>query len=159
MVDARNKKINCKDCKKLNGRDGTQRKMDLPSKGGQWDTPDGKPPSSGNGKFTFDNPKTLPTDAPSNISTSSTESRISRNTPIATKKYDLCEVTGKDEKARKELMGAGFKPPSTANNTSGYVFHHASDGSVMYVPRVLHDKGMGGVVHTGGNSTLNNQFF
>jgi hypothetical protein len=162
MLDARNKKANCKDCKKLKGKDGTTRKMDLPSKGGKWNTPDGKPPTSGTGKFTFDAPKKLPDGRTvKHIDFANGEPDFS-SYAYGDKKYNLWEVTGdvgKDEKALKAMMGSGFKPPSTANNASGYVFHHASDGSVMYVPRVLHDKGMGGVAHTGGNSVLNNQLF
>ena len=69
------------------------------------------------------------------------------------KKYNLWEVTGdvrKDERALKELLGPSFKPPDTANTTAGYDLHHGSDGAVMYVPRIIHDKvQMGGAAHTG----------
>lgn len=49
--------------------------------------------------------------------------------------------------------------PTKPANASTYVLHHAGDGSVMYVPRVIHDKGLGGVGHTGGNAIINNKLF
>ncbi|MBT0957862.1 hypothetical protein IV417_10710 [Alphaproteobacteria bacterium KMM 3653] len=160
MLDARNKKPNCKDCKKLKN-DG-KRNLQMPNKGGKWDTPDGKPPTSGTGKFTFDDPKTLPdgrqVDSIDFIEGEPDFSSYAHDNA----QYNLWEVTGdvgKDETALKELMGDGWSPPNTANTADGYVLHHASDGSVMYVPRVLHDKGMGGVAHTGGNSIVNNDLF
>lgn len=159
MIDARNKKPNCKDCKKLKDADGKRKKMDLPSKGGKWNTPDGKPPASGTGKFTFDSPKTLPDGRQvKSIDFTNGQPDFSKYA-FGNKKYDLWEVTGNVKKDEAELkrMIPGFKPP----DKDLYVLHHASDGSVMYVPREIHDKvnGFGGVAHTGGNSILNNQLF
>ena len=162
MLDARKKKPNCKDCEKLKGPDGTRRKLDMPQKGGTWNTPDGKPPVSGTGQFTFDQPRTLPDGRKvDHIDFVNGEPDFTAYAHNNTK-YDLWEVTGDvatDEAALRRQMGPGFSPPSTANTPSGYVLHHGSDGSVMYVPRVLHDKGMGGVAHSGGNSVLNNELF
>ncbi len=162
MLDARNKKPNCRDCEKLKGADGTKRKMDLPQKGGKWDTPDGKAPASGTGRFTFDTPKELPDGRRvSHIDFANGEPDFS-SYAYGNKKYTLWEVTGKvgtDEAALRQQLGPSFKPPDTSNTADGYVLHHASDGDVMYVPRVLHDKGMGGVAHTGGNSILNTELY
>ena len=69
---------------------------------------------------------------------------------------------GKDTTSLKKQMSEidpAWKAPDTVNSPDGYVLHHASDGSVMYVPRVIHDTRMGGVSHTGGNSITNNQLF
>jgi hypothetical protein len=164
MLDARNKKPNCKDCKKLTDK-GKKRQLQMPSKGGKWNTPDGKPPTSGSGKFTFDSPKTLPDGRKvKSIDFVDGEPNLA---PYAHKneKHNLWEVTGdvgKDETALRAQMKAtnpGWKPPNTADTIDGYVLHHASDGSVMYVPRAIHDKGKGGVAHTGGNSITNNDLF
>ena len=44
-------------------------------------------------------------------------------------------------------------------DASEFTLHHFEDGSVGYVPQVIHDRSMDGVVHTGGNSMINNQLF
>lgn len=162
LLDARSKKANCRDCKKLKNADGTRRKLDLPQRGGRWNTADGKAPVSGTGRFTFDTPKTLPDGRRVNhINFVDGEPDFS-SYAYGNTKYSLWEVTGNvrtDERALREQIGPSFKPPDTSNSVDGYVLHHASDGTVMYVPRVLHDKGMGGVAHTGGNSILNTELY
>jgi len=40
-----------------------------------------------------------------------------------------------------------------------FTLHHFEDGSVGYVPQVIHDRDQMGVAHTGGNSMTNNQLF
>lgn len=76
-------------------------------------------------------------------------------------KHQLWEVSGDaatDARRLSEQMrqsNPNWLPP----NGEDYVLHHFEDGAVGYVPRVLHDKDLGGVGHTGGNSVINNQLF
>lgn len=166
MLDARLKTPNCEDCAKLvDESTGVKRQLQLPRDApgkGKWNPPDGY--LSGTGRFEFDSPKTLPdgTTQVSGIDYIDGQPDFSKYAH-ANQKYNLWEVTGDvatDEAALKRLMGDGWSPPPTRPaDATTYVLHHAGDGSVMYVPRVLHDKALGGVGHTGGNSMLNNKLF
>jgi len=47
-------------------------------------------------------------------------------------------------------------------HTSGvfnFTGEYFEDGTVGYVPDVIHDRKFDGVAHTGGNSMINNQLF
>lgn len=161
MLDARNKMPGCQDCKKLvDSASGERRVLQMPSTGGKWKTPDGASPSSGNGVFEFDTPKTLP------------DGRIVKEIEfrngapnfddyVVGQKYDLWEMTGKAGKDQDALIIQmretipNWQPPSSKD----YVLHHFEDGQVGYVPRAVHDKVIGGASHTGGNSMTNNDLF
>jgi hypothetical protein len=158
MLDARNKVPGCVDCKKL--PEEGRRMLQMPSTNGTWKTPDGLPPSTGNGMFALDQPKVLPDGRVVK------EIEFRNGAPnfddyVVGQKHDLWQVTGdveKDAVALKRQMretNPDWTPPSSAD----YVLHHFEDGAVGYVPRVIHDKRLGGVAHTGGNSMTNNDLF
>lgn len=160
MLDARNKVPGCQDCKKLVDSDGTKRVLQMPESGGTWKTPNGSAPESGNGVFRFDEPKTLPDGRVVD------EIEFRNGAPnfdnyVQGQKHDLWEVTGDagtDARALKKQMrevDPSWEPPAKDQ----FVLHHFEDGKVGYVPREIHDKAIGGVSHTGGNSMTNNQLF
>ena len=57
---------------------------------------------------------------------------------------------------RRPFVIAGGASPSATNV---FVALTGEDGTVGYVPQVLHDKASGGVGHTGGASMTDNQLF
>jgi hypothetical protein len=159
LLKARSK-LPCKDCAKL--PNGGKKQLQMPSgkSGGKWGTPDGKPPASGNGTYTFDTPATLP----NGKKVSSVEYRdgfpnFDKYTTDG--KHQLWEVTGdvgKDTTALTREMrktNPGWSPP----DKDLYVLHHFEDGAVGFVPRSIHDKGIGGAAHSGGNTIVNNDLF
>lgn len=165
FLDARNKVPGCKDCAKaVNPKTGRARQLQMPrsAKGkGAWDTPPPhNPPLDGNGVFVFDNPKVLPDGR------QVTGIEFRNGTPnfdeyVNGPKYDLWEVSGNAEldEARLTAMMREKDPGWSSPSSDDYVLHHLEDGQVGYVPRVLHDRDLGGVAHTGGNSMINNPLF
>jgi hypothetical protein len=129
-------------------------------KNGRW--AGGNQPVDGNGVFVFDAPVQLPGKNGGTV----TSIEFKNGAPdfdkyVVGKKHELWQVTGDATEDGKELMrmmretDPQWKPPNKAE----YVLHHFENGSVGYVPRVVHDKADGGVAHTGGNSMLNNDLF
>ena len=168
MMDAKNKKPNCKDCKKLPNDGDRQLQMPRKGKNGEWDTPDGNAPINGTGTFKFNEPKTYT--APDGSTVTVDSIAYKDGFPDFSDHYyggkngsfDLMEVTGdvgKDTTALRNQFGDSVIPPNTSANADGWVLHHVEDGSVAYVPRALHDKRLGGVGHTGGNAMVNNDLF
>lgn len=157
MLDKKMKKPDCKDCEKLVGKDGKVKSAQhMPRKGGTWDTPDGAPPANGTGKFTFDEPKVLP-DGRTVDSIDYVEGAPDFS-PYAYegKQHVIPDMSGNAQtdmgRLNRQIQAEnpGWRPPDTSNTIDGYVLDHAANGTVQYVPRVLHDKGKGGVAHTGG---------
>ena len=127
-------------------------------KNGKWAS--GAQPADGNGVFEFATPKTLPDGSV----VASIEYR--NGAPVLDKyvvgeKHELWNVTGTastDETQLKAMLREktpGWQPP----DSDLYVLHHFEDGTVGYVPRVIHDRAIGGVAHAGGNSMINTELF
>lgn len=162
MLDARQRVPNCMSCK-LVGSAGEQRVLQMPtqSANGKWtSTATGDAPPTGNGVFGFSEPRTLPDGR------QVSEIPFKNGAPdfdayVEGGKHQLWEVSGNADidGARLQAMMRQQNPAWTAPDPKQYVLHHLEDGSVGYVPRVLHDKAKGGVGHTGGNSMINNQLF
>ncbi|HEX7686453.1 MAG TPA: hypothetical protein VF453_02045 [Burkholderiaceae bacterium] len=160
MVEAKQKIANCETCK-LKGADGSRAgvlHMPQNGKNGKWAS--GSQPSDGNGLFEFTQPKTLP-DGRQVASVEYRDGAPVLDDFVLGQKHELWEVTGdvgKDETQLKAMMrqtDPAWRPPDPET----YVLHHFEDGAVGYVPRVIHDKAIGGVAHTGGNSMLNTELF
>lgn len=159
MLDAKQKMPGCVTCQ---GLDGTKRKLDMPTgkTNGKWQTPDGNQPTDGNGLFKFDQPKTLP-DGRTVSGIEFHNGAPNFDEYVVGGKHELWEVTGdvdKDAKGLTKMMqeiDPNWEPPTKKD----FVLHHFEDGKVGYVPRVLHDKAIGGVAHTGGNSMINTKEF
>jgi hypothetical protein len=161
MLDARKKLPGSENCVVV-GAKGEKRLLQMPRKGknGKWKTPDGDAPDTGTGFFEFTEPKKLPDGR------EVTEIKFRNGTPVFDDyihgpKYDLWEVSGDAKidgdrlKAMMRETNPSWEPPSSKD----YVLHHLENGQVGYVPRVIHDRAIGGVGHTGGNSMINNQLF
>ena len=125
----------------------------------------GKQPADGNGTFEFTEAKKLPKALPDGTDAVKTI-EFKNGAPDFDKyveggKHDLWVVTGNAKKDADELermmreKNPSWEPPSDKQ----YVLHHFENGQVGYVPKTLHDKGIGGVAHTGGNSMINNATF
>lgn len=159
MLDAKQKTPGCVACQ---GLDGTKRKLDMPTgkTNGKWQTPDGNQPMDGNGLFKFDQAKTLP----DGRTVSGIEFRNGApnfDDYVVGSKHELWEVTGDVKKDSSELqkMTRETNPNWVPPDSDYFVLHHFEDGKVGYVPRVLHDKAIGGVAHSGGNSMINTKEF
>ncbi|NJO56251.1 MAG: hypothetical protein HC834_07790 [Rhodospirillales bacterium] len=150
----------CADCKKLKNQGAGQLQMPSGTGAGKWKTRDGKPPRSGTGTYKFDNPVTLPN------GTKVSEIKYKDGFPdfgpyTANGKHSLWEVSGNAKTDANRLtrqmreINPGYKPPDPKQ----YVLHHFEDGQVGYVPRVLHDRALGGAAHSGGNTIVNNKLF
>jgi hypothetical protein len=140
---------NCKECMKV-------RNSRLPQKGGKWDTPDGKPPTSGSGKFTFDEPKTLP-DGRKVESIQYKDGFPDFDPYVQGGKHDIWAVTGdagKDAKALERELGVARPGPN-----ADWTLHHFEDGQVGWVPSIIHNTPEGGVAHTGGASIVSNDLY
>lgn len=162
MLDAKKGVPNCESCK-LVGEAGERRKLDMPVSDpakGKW-AGGGAQPKDGTGVFEFNEAKLLP-DGKTKVDSI----RFQDGSPVLDDhvvggKHALWEMTGEAGDDAKTLLkqmretNPGWVPPSKKD----YVLHHFEDGTVGYVPRVLHDKGIGGVAHTGGNSMTNNKLF
>jgi hypothetical protein len=149
--------LKCKDCAKLK-QGSTKRTLQMPTgkSGGTWKG--GKPPANGTGTFVFDKPVKLPDG--STVSEIKYKDGFPDFSPYVAggKKYEIYEVTGnvaKDERSLLAQYGKGARP----SNPKDYTLHHFEDGSLGYVPKSIHDKGIGGASHTGGNSIVNNDLF
>jgi len=160
MVEARQKIANCETCK-LKAADGSRSgvlHMPQNGKNGKW--AGGSQPADGNGVFEFAEAKTLP-DGRQVASIEYRDGAPVFDKYVVGEKRQLWEVTGdvgKDETQLKAMMREtepGWRPP----DPEIYVLHHFEDGAVGYVPRAIHDKAIGGVAHTGGNSMLNTELF
>jgi hypothetical protein len=159
LLKARNK-LPCKDCAKL--KNGGKKQLQMPSGtgSGKWKTPDGLPPKSGSGTYTFDTPVELP-DGRKVSSIEYREGFPDFDKYTVDGKHTLWEVSGNantDANRLTEQMretNPGYKPP----DSDDYVLHHFEDGQVGYVPRDIHDRAAGGVAHSGGNTIVNNDLF
>lgn len=157
MLDAKNRIANCETCKLKNSG---KRQLQMPNNGPNGTWAGGVKPADGNGVFKFSEPKTLPDGR------QVSEIEFKNGAPNFDKyveggKHDLWQVTGSAEKDGKELtaMMKEKNPLYEAPSDKLYTLHHFEDGSVGYVPQVLHDRDALGVAHTGGNSMINNQLF
>ena len=134
--------------------------MPKSGRNGRWTTPDGSQPVDGNGTFEFTRPKTLP-DGTTVPSIQYRDGWPDFRPHVEGNRYNIWEVSGDagtDAGRVEELMrkvDPNWQPPDSDN----FVLHHFEDGTVGYVPRVIHDKVTGGVSHTGGNSFVNNELF
>jgi hypothetical protein len=159
MLDAKNRVANCEVCKLKNAK-GESKQLQMPRNGanGAWEG--GVRPADGNGVFKFNETKVLPDGREVK------EIEFRNGAPdfdnyVEGGKHELWQVTGdvdKDERQLKELMREthpDWQPPRSKD----YTLHHFEDGTVGYVPQVLHDKASGGVGHTGGASMTDNQLF
>lgn len=160
MLEAKQKIANCETCK-LKAADGSRSgvlHMPQNGKNGKW--ANGSQPADGNGVFEFAQPKTLP-DGTTVSSVAYRDGAPVLDDYVLGQKHELWEVTGdvgKDETQLKSMMrqtDPGWRPPDPET----YVLHHFEDGAVGYVPRAIHDKAIGGVAHTGGNSMINTELF
>jgi hypothetical protein len=159
MVDAKQRLANCETCKLL-GAKGEKRTLQMPKNGpnGRW--AGGVQPADGNGVFEFAEKKVLP----DGREVSQIEYRNGApnfDQYVEGGKHELWQVTGDAERDGTALtqMMRETDPTWVPPNPKQYTLHHFEDGSVGYVPDVLHDRGIGGVAHTGGNSMTNNQLF
>lgn len=155
-MKARKAKANCREC-----REDMKRKMQLPTKGGKWYDEHGnrlkEPPMDGTGTFKFDEPRKLP-DSDTVVSEIKYKGGEPDFSPYVTgKRYQLDHITGDATEDAKQLAreNKGFVPP----DKDDYVLHHFNDGSVGYIPRIVHDRDLNGASHTGGNSLLNSNVF
>jgi hypothetical protein len=155
LLAARRRLPNCQDCAKLPNQG--KRQLQMPSTGGRWNPPDA--PETGSGMFRFDEPSVLPDGRVVE------EIEFRNGFPnfddfVEGDKHSLWELTGNartDGRTLTRMMretDPSWSPPSR----SDFVLHHFEDGQVGYVPRAVHDRGMG-APHTGGNSIVNNDLF
>ncbi|MBL8472113.1 MAG: hypothetical protein KF778_05670 [Rhodocyclaceae bacterium] len=160
MLEAKKGLPDCVPCQKLRDKAGKKSTLQMPqnSANGKW--AGGVQPTDGNGKYVFAEPKTLPDGRTVN------EIDFRKGSPdlddyVVGGRHELWEVSGNvrtDEKRLAEMMkqrDPHWQPP----DRELYTLHHFEDGSVGYVPDVLHDKTIGGIAHTGGNSMINNELF
>jgi hypothetical protein len=157
-------KAGCVKCTK--GETVKERELHMPtgrSGNGTWRDANGNvtvQPRDGNGVFEFTEEKVLPNGR------TVKQIEFKNGAPdfdpyVEGGKHDLWVVTGdaRDDAAElKRVMqekNPGWMPPSKKD----YVLHHFEDGKVGYVPKVLHDREIGGAAHTGGNSMINNDTF
>lgn len=159
MLDAKNRVANCEACLLKNAK-GESKQLQMPRNGANGSWAGGVRPADGNGVFKFNETKVLPDGREVK------EIEFRNGAPnfddyVEGGKHDLWQVTGdvdKDERQLKELMretNPDWQPPRSKD----YTLHHFEDGTVGYVPQVLHDKASGGVGHTGGASMTDNQLF
>jgi len=159
MIDAKQRLANCETCKLL-GAKGEKRTLQMPTNGSNGRWAGGVQPADGNGVFEFAEKKVLP----DGREVSQIEYR--NGAPnfddfVEGGKHELWQVTGNVRRDQTELTqmmrekDPGWNPPDPVD----FTLHHFEDGTVGYVPNVIHDKGIGGVAHTGGNSMTNNKLF
>lgn len=159
MLDAKARTPNCESCK-LVGPKGEARELQLPAHGGNGTWKAGAQPVDGTGTFVLKKPAQLP-DGRSVSEIEFVNGAPQFDAYVTGGKHQIWEVTGDvraDEKQLLEQMrmtNAGWQRP----DRDDFTLHHFEDGSVGYVPNVIHDKKLGGVAHTGGNSMTNNQLF
>ncbi len=157
LLNARKRRPNCRRCR---GPKGERRTLQMPKNGENGNWRGGAPDANGNGVFEFTEPKTLP-DGTVVDSIEFRDGFPNFDNYVSGGKHDLWEVSGDAGTDASRLTrqmretNPGYRAPSSRD----YVLHHFEDGQVGYVPRAIHDKGRGGVAHTGGNSILNNDVF
>lgn len=159
MLDAKARTPNCETCK-LVGSKGQKRELQMPANGGNGTWRDGVQPADGNGVFRLNDPRTLPDGRQVD------EIAFRNGSPdfddyVEGGKHQLWEVSGDALIDRRRLtsMMRETDPRWLPPDEEFFTLHHFDDGTVGYVPTVLHDKRVGGVAHSGGNSMLNNQLF
>ena len=159
MLNARARFPNCEVCQGRYARQDLPQ-LQLPRKGGRWETPDGAQPVDGTGSFVFDEPRRLPNGEVV------TQVDFVRGAPdfddhVLGGKHQLWQVSGDagDDADRLTRLLRQQDPAWQPPNPKEYTLHHFEDGSVGYVPIVLHDRRVGGVAHTGGNSMMDNPLF
>jgi len=157
MLDAKNRVANCEACKLKN--DG-KRQLQMPTNSSKGSWVGGAQPADGNGIFKFNEPRTLPDGRQVN------EIQFKNGAPdfdayVEGGKHQLWQVTGSAKTDGDALLAQmrETNPHRQPPDASEFTLHHFEDGSVGYVPQVIHDRSMDGVAHTGGNSMINNQLF
>ncbi|MGL4960966.1 MAG: hypothetical protein ACRC67_07020 [Inquilinus sp.] len=152
MLKARKKVPNCKECEEFKG------KLQMPKKGekGKWNTPDGEAPTSGSGKFEFNEPVKLP-DGRTVDHIEYRDGFPVFDNYVEGQKHTLDVVTGNVDKDLSQLKRQ--YPGTDVPDLDDYVLHHFEDGQVGFVPRAVHDKADTGVAHAGGNSIINSDLF
>lgn len=160
MLAARRGDPNCQDCAKLLGSAGERRRLIMPENGPNGNWRGGAPDANGNGVFQFSDPKTLP----DGRQVDSIEFR--GGSPVFDDyveggRHDLWEVSGNAQTDALRLRDQIRETNSTWSppDSDDFTLHHFEDGSVGYVPSVIHSSNRGGVSHTGGNSMMNNELF
>lgn len=120
----------------------------------------GGAPDLGTGTFRFDTPKELP-DGRIVDKMHFRDGVPDFDDYVVGGKHELWEVTGNATSDARELKRVMRQadPNWTAPSKKDYVLHHFHDGTVGYVPRTIHDRGAGGVAHTGGRSMMDNELF
>ncbi|MEM6483571.1 MAG: hypothetical protein AAF662_01110 [Pseudomonadota bacterium] len=160
MLAARRGDPNCKDCAKLRGPGGERRRLIMPENGPNGSWRGGAPDANGNGTFAFSEPKTLP-DGRQVDSIEFRDGSPVFDDFVEGGRHDLWEVSGSAQTDARRLRSQmretnpGWSPP----DADDFTLHHFEDGSVGYVPSVIHSSNKGGVAHTGGNSMMNNDLF
>lgn len=129
--------------------------LQMPRTGGKWNTPDGKAPTDGNGTWTFEEPKTLP-DGRVVESVEYKNGFPDFDQYTYNGKHDIWDVSGNAKTDADRLHAENPNLPRP--DKDDYVLHHFDDGTVGYVPREIHDRGVG-AAHSGGNSIVNNDLF
>ena len=161
MLNAKQNKPCIMKCK-LVGSKGEGRQLQMPQTGenGQWKTANGQQPKGGNGTFEFREPRTLP-DGRKVKAIEFKNGAPDFDKYVEGKKYDLWEVSGNaniDAKMLKKQIRE-VQPDWLPPIKEDFVLHHFENGKVGYVPKIIHDKTIGGISHTGGNSMINNKLF
>ncbi|MEN0116500.1 MAG: hypothetical protein AAGD15_07215 [Agrobacterium cavarae] len=146
-------KKNCAECKKVpNGR------MPANGKNGNWTDAAGNKiaqPADGNGFFKFSETKTLP-DGTKVDGIAYKDGFPDFDKYVVGGKQDISVVTGDAATDARTLQ----RELGVANpGHSDYVLNHFEDGTVGYVPRVVHDTAGGGVAHVGGASMIDSPLF
>jgi hypothetical protein len=161
MLKAKKKIPDCKDCDDLiDPITGKNRRIHMPRNGKNGAWRGGDQPLDGHGIFEFSKPKKLP-DGRTVKQIEFKNGAPDFDQYILGKKHELWEVTGNAKKdgAQLEKLMRQSDPDWMPPNSKEYVLNHFEDGSVGYVPRVIHDANKRGVAHTGGNSMINNKLF
>jgi len=142
LLEARQKKGNCKQCAEFKGKLKMPKAKPPKSK---WDTPDGKAPTDGTGTFT----KTMPDGSTQSVKYNKGFPNFDSHVH-SSGKFDLSHVNGKtgvDESTVFKEFGVS-KPP-------GHTLHHFENGQVGYIPTQINS----GFSHTGGGSIVNSNLF
>jgi hypothetical protein len=144
LMNRKRRDPNCRECQRVN-------RSNMPIKGGKWNTPDGKPPTSGSGTFTFDQPRTLPNGT--KIDSIEFRDGFPNFDPYVhpSGKHDLWQISGNANTDAAALAREhGIRPPG-----QGWTLHHFENGQVGYVPSSLNNT----ISHAGGNSIVNNDVY
>lgn len=153
MKKKRQGKKNCKECAKVpNGR------MPANGKNGNWVDKNGNKiaqPTDGSGFYKFSETKTLP-DGTKVDGIPYKDGFPNFDDYVVGGKHNISVISG-DAATDARLLQ---KELGVANpGRSDYVLNHFEDGTVGYVPRVVHDTAEGGVAHVGGASMVDSPLF